>query len=116
MSVGVVMQHQLFDDAPAVQGSVREKIRYVLQDYPETRDDYRWLMFRYWMLFEGLGAVLESSDPEAFRRWLVERATTPKTLQNRAMELQREYPELDARPKVRKRRDELASAGPVGRR
>jgi len=41
------------------------------------------------------------------------KATSSKTIQNRAMELQSMYPELDADPEVRARRQKQARQGPV---
>jgi hypothetical protein len=59
---------------------------------------------------------MAGDDPvEAFRRWMASpEATSPKTLQNRAMEVQREYPELDANSTVRAWRDSQGRNGPVG--
>lgn len=107
------VQKNLFGET-VVTGDIRDRIIFLLEEYPETRDDYHELMVRYWLEFDGLDRLLpDETAREAFREWFVKRATTVKTIQNRALEIQRRYSALDARPSVRKLRDNQAKAGPV---
>lgn len=99
-------------------GSVSDKIASILRRHSDARNDYHALIYWYWVECDGLVGILEeiaeTGSTAAFYAWLVGEATSTKTIQNRAMEIQRKYPELDARPEVRKWRDDQATAGPVG--
>ena len=74
---------QLFDN-------VVDRVRYILETYPDTRDSYQALMMRYWLEFDGLRDLLTAPDKaHVLIDWFTTRATSPKTLQNRAMEVKR---------------------------
>jgi hypothetical protein len=109
--MSVTMQSS-FLGKPMVSGNLRQKMAYVLQKYPEARNDYRLAMFYFWLEFEGLDDAL-GEKVDAFREWFVDRATSPKTLQNRTMEVQNRNPELDASPAVEEQRQRQSTAGPV---
>lgn len=112
----MAIQFDLFGGAEFV-GSIQERIEHLLENHPGARDSYHELILRYWLNYDGLGAILATQDQRAaFRCWFLERATSTKTIQNRAMEVQRRRPELDSSPQVRQSRDAQASAGPVGSR
>lgn len=100
---------------PAIGGDVVHRIIYLLEVYPETRDDYKTLIARYWYQFDGLQQILEGTPMSIkdFIHWIRTCATSPKTIQNRAMEIQRQRPELAARPAVQRKRRQQAKAGPV---
>lgn len=86
----------------------------ILERYPEARDDYRIAMIHYWMEFDGLNdAILGNLD--RFTAWFALDATSPKTLQNRAFDVQRAHPELDSTPEVRSWRDRQGAKGMVNR-
>jgi hypothetical protein len=70
----------------SVAGNVVDRIDFLLETFPEARDSYMTL---------------------------IARATSPKTIQNRAMEIQRRKAHLDASPAVLKTRARQAKAGPV---
>jgi len=95
-----------------VTGSIADKLEYILEEHPDARDDYRVAMVTYWAQFEGLDRVL-GERLDAFRAWLVD-ATSPKTIQNRVMEIQNRRPDLEARSDVEELRQRQATAGPVG--
>jgi len=109
--MSIVMQGSLFGK-PVVSGNIRDKMRYILTAYPDARDDYKLACYLYWREFEGLREAL-GERAEAFREWFVHHATSPKTLQNRAMEVQRWHPELEASPQVEEQRQRQATQGPV---
>ena len=92
-----------------VAGDIVDRVRHILKNHPEARDDYRVLVARYWLEFDGLDRII---DGETFVDW-IRHATSPKTAQNRAMEIQREDPDLDSTPAIRRRRDYQAKAGIV---
>jgi len=112
-----------------VNGNVVERLQYILAEHPEARDSYKSAMAWYWLEFDGLDAALRQALAEtlddhqvdalctelatAFQQWFVRFATSPKTLQNRAMEVQSDRAELDASPDVRRWRDRQARAGRV---
>jgi hypothetical protein len=56
---------------------------------------------------------LSVEDHEPFLRWLGNRATSWKTIQNRALEIQRQRPDLDASPEVRALRERQSKQGRV---
>lgn len=106
-------------------GDVVLHLRELLTYQPALRDDYKALVVAYWLAYDGLAAVLADIEKAArayncqltavdrFRAWFTARATSPKTIQNRAMEIQRAHPELDASPAVRAQRARQATQGPV---
>ena len=97
-----------FAGQPEVAGDAVARIRYLLEKYDDARNDYMVLIGRYWLEFDGLGV-----DEEDFLSWMASRATSPKTIQNRAMEVQSACANLDADPEVRARRKKQARQGPV---
>ncbi|MBN2446594.1 MAG: hypothetical protein JXO22_07710 [Phycisphaerae bacterium] len=108
----VVMQVDMFRGEVPVD--VVEGLKAVLLDNPDARNDYKTMIAAYWLRFDGLAQLLENNPtPEAFATWMRDRATSPKTLQNRAMELQREYDQLEATAEVRRYRNMQARAGVV---
>lgn len=124
----IVMQQDLFGGVTAT-GSIVDRLEYILTEYPEARDSYKAAMARYWLEFDGLEAALKNALidvlddrlvdvllpglTDEFVRWFTNHATSPKTLQNRAMELQSERDDLDATPNVRAWRDRQSRAGPI---
>ena len=101
---------------PAVAGNIIDRITYLLRTYPDTRNNYKTLIARYWIEFDGLSDVLPASGNNldvAFCDWMRCTATSPKTIQNRAMEIQSNHPDLDADPDTRRRRDRQARQGVV---
>jgi hypothetical protein len=123
------MPEQLTLDGGSVpQGTIKDRVISILRKHPDARNSYAACVFHYWCEVDGLRDVLGKCadtcdwptgehvrvDTEPFRKWLVSKATSWKTIQNRAMECQREHPELDACDDVRAWRDEQAVAGPVG--
>ena len=113
MPTAPVMQMSMFGNpTPAVSSDVVSRMTYILEQYPEAREDYKAAIFLYWREFEGLGDVLgEKADD--FRIWLMDRATPPKTLQNRCQDCQNRRPDLDASKETEKWRRRQAKAGPV---
>lgn len=98
----------------SVAGNVVDRIDFLLETCPEARDSYMTLIARYWLQFDGLSALLAQGMSEKdFQVWFEFRATSPKTIQNRAMEIQRRKAHLDASPAVLKTRARQATAGPV---
>jgi len=124
-----VMQGSLFGGPPVVSGNVVDRLEYILTEHPEARDSYKAAMALYWLEFDGLDAALRQALPDtldaqqaddmcselagAFQKWFERFATSPKTLQNRAMELQSDKTELDSSPDVRKWRDRQSRAGRI---
>jgi hypothetical protein len=97
-----------------VAGNVVDRLTHLLETCPDTRESYMTLIARYWLTYDGLAAILAlPMQPHEFLAWFEQAATSPKTLQNRTMEIQRRRPHLDASPGVRKKRQAMAKAGPV---
>ena len=109
-------QLDIFTGKPAVAGDIVDRITYLLRTYPDTRNQYKTLIARYWIHFDGLADVLPANGNNldlAFCDWMRDIATSPKTIQNRAMEIQAAHPDLAPDPATRARRDRQARQGPV---
>jgi len=109
--MSIVMQNS-FLGGPVVSGNIRDRMRFILTKYPEARNEYKLACYLYWREFEGLGEAL-GEKADAFREWFVNHAVSPKTLQNRAMEIQSQHPELEASPDIERQRQKQATQGPV---
>lgn len=116
------MARQMTLDGNSVPtGTVKDQVEDILRRHPDARNSYKALCYHYWVECDGLlQAIATCCDDQRpvngdpFREWFVSKATSPKTLQNRCMEVQRERPGLDACVEVREWRDAQAKAGPVG--
>ena len=104
------MQFDLFGGL--VPADVVEGIKFILETDPSARNDYRRMMARFWLEFEGLDEVL-GDKAGAFVDWFTQQATPPKTLQNRCMEIQNQHRDLEADPHVKEYRRRQATAGRV---
>ena len=109
-----VIQQDLWGNK-VVAGDVVDRIAHILEEHEDARDDYKVLMARYWMAFDGLDEFLGDLPAmrSGFLAWFVGLATSPKTLQNRCMEIQKRRPGLDAAAEVREERQRMARQGPV---
>jgi hypothetical protein len=105
------VQQDLFG-GETIAGDVVTRMTYVLERYPEARGSYKAALFYFWLEFDGLAEVLDGKAEE-FGAWLTEKATSPKTLQNRCMEIQNRRPDLEAPPKVEVWRQRQSRAGRV---
>ena len=108
----IARQHDLFGGS-AVAGDVVSAIRHILETDPGARDSYMEVIGQVWLMRDGLDNVLPVEYHDPFLRWLRNGATSPKTIQNRAMELQRRYPELAASPETQALRQRQATQGVV---
>lgn len=109
-----VIQQDLWGNK-VVAGDVVDRIAHILEHNEDARNDYKVLMARYWIEFDGLDEFLGDLPAmrAGFLAWFVGLATSPKTLQNRCMEIQRRRPVLDADAGVREERQRQARMGPV---
>jgi len=95
-------------------GLIVQNVAWILEKFPDARNSYPRLMVRYWAAFDGLQSVLGGDEAvEKFLRWFTSRATSSKTIQNRAGEIQNEHPELEACPDVARWRLQQSRAGRV---
>lgn len=105
------VQRDLFG-GQTITGDVITKMTFVLEQHPEAREDYKLAMFYYWREFDGLDETL-NGQIDAFKEWLANQATSPKTLQNRCMEIQNKRPDLEAPPEIEEWRQKQSKAGRV---
>ena len=122
------MPKQLTLDGGAVGcGSVKDRLVSILRRHPDARNSYQAAAYWYWVEYDGLLDVLDACcrgdwprrdhppvDGDPFRSWLMSKATSFKTIQNRVGEIQNEHPGLEACDEVREWRDKQSTAGPVG--
>lgn len=106
-----VIQASMFGGG-VVAGDVQARVAHILREHPDTRNSYKRLMARYWRDYDGLAEVL-GERLEAFEAWFAETATSPKTLQNRAMDVQNADPSLEANQKVEEWRQRMSRIGVV---
>jgi len=111
MTTNRAMQYNLFGGLE-VAGNVVDKMTAVLEDDPASRASYKRAIGRYWLNFDGLTHVL-GDKADTFLDWLERHATSPKTLQNRCMEIQNDRPDLEAPDEIEQLRQRQAKAGPV---
>ena len=109
----MTMQKPLFGDVPERPATVTEGIILVLREVPAARNSYKRLMLEFWRRFCGLEEALGDRMEDFEQWWLSKRAVAPKTLQNRAMEVQRDHPSLEADEEVEAWRQRQARAGKV---
>jgi hypothetical protein len=107
-----IAQYNLFTHKPDVPHDVVERVKHLLREYPFLRDSYAMLIGQFWLEFDGLDRFIPEEQRDEFLRWIAN-ATKPKTIQNRCLEVQRELPELDSRPRVRDLRNAQAKQGIV---
>lgn len=74
--------------------SYRDRVAWILENYPEARNDDRLCLYLYWLLYDGLGVALGSDETIArFRHFIENNATTPETIRRRRAEIQKlRYP------------------------
>jgi hypothetical protein len=95
-----------------VAGNLVDRLEYLLEEHPEAREDYMTGIVLYWLEFDGLQTIL-GDKADAFREWFMAHAKSPKTIQNRIMEIQNRRPDLEASRDVEQVRQRLARAGPI---
>ncbi len=90
-----------------VAGDVVERLRILLANDRDARNDYDVCAIHYLQEFEGLDRISARHMIAATRKVAL------KTILNRCLDVQRMYPELDADPEVRAARNRKAKGGPV---
>jgi len=105
-------QFNLFTQAPEPPADVVARVRHLLREQPWLRDSYAMLIGQFWLTFEGLDRFIPADRQDEFLRW-IDNATKPKTIQNRAMEVQKADPALAPSAKARAARDWLSKQGIV---
>jgi len=92
--------------------TITERVTYILEAYPDTRNSYKLLIARYWLEFDGLRQLLQKAPLTVsdFLQWILH-ATPAKSIQNRGMEAQNIRPDLEASPIIEQRRQRQAGAG-----
>ena len=94
------------------------KVAYILERWPECRDDDRELWLRFWQVFDGMEQALGTKGMAQFRRFFL-KATHPETIRRGRQEVQRvrtDSGSLRPSPEETKRRQELDGADPFGRK
>ena len=108
-------QMYLFDDGQPPAGLNRdEKVAYILEHWPECRNDDRLLMLRFWEVFDGMAEVLGEQGARRFRAWFC-KATHPETIRRgraSVQKLRRGGGALLPSDREAERRRALAGAGP----
>lgn len=111
-----IVAAQLSFDGPAVPaGDIKQRVAALLEQHPDARQDYARLVFYYWRDCDGMSALFARFPglETAFLDFIAGRATSWKTIQNRAMEVQNENPDLEAAPAVQRLRQQQARAGVI---
>jgi hypothetical protein len=82
---------------------IKDKVKQILEDYPQCRGDDLQLVWRYYTQYTGIRMKFSM-----FRELLL--APAPETLSRRRRELQHEYPELQPTKRTRHKRERNAEA------
>ena len=93
-----------------VAGNIEDRVRALLEMYPESRGDYQRLYFLYLRNFCGLGEKVR--DVEAFWRWF-EKVPDYRTVANRGQDLMRANARLQPDAKVMELRQRQRRQGVV---
>jgi hypothetical protein len=88
-----------------VDGTVYDKVEYVLDAFPETRDSTKRLCVRYWMEFDGLTSMVLRGTADQFLDWYVEHATSGSSIRRVARKIQNTEGRFEPSPEERRRRD-----------
>lgn len=109
------LQLTLMDLGPPALDNLKDRITWVLSEYPEARNCYRTCQYYVWFHFYGLADAL-AGGLEEFRDWYVDprRCPAAKTILQRAQEIQRANADLRPSKSVQRIRQEQARQGPVG--
>lgn len=82
-------QFDLFGGLSAPAGlSLQDKVAYVLEHYPEARDDDRLLTLWYWRTWDNLAAVVSEDQFDRLLTWC-RNAAHPETIRRRRQEIQK---------------------------
>jgi len=114
----VPYQIDLFGHAGPPPGLNRdEKVAYIMEHWPETRNDDRLLLLRFWQVFDSLDEVLGEEAARRFGAWFL-KATHPETIRRGRANVQKlRHGGGSLLPNAREaeRRRALDGAGPPGR-
>jgi len=112
----VAHQIDLWGHTAPPQGlSEADRVAYLLDRFPECRDDDRLLILAYWREFDCLEIVLGDACA-AFEAWFRNHATHPETIRRRRQEHQRldgDHGHLRPGGNIIRYRRKKSHAGPV---
>lgn len=75
--------------------NVTSRVRYLLETYPEVRDNYKLLFLAYNCQFNNLKETIASGRYESFKAWFLHEDTAmSETIGRARRKLQEEFPEL----------------------
>lgn len=84
-----VQQYDLFGDIQPPRDMDRDaKVAYILEHWPECRNDDRALWLRFWRVFDGMEEVFGIEVVEQFAAWFA-KATHPETIRRGRQEVQK---------------------------
>jgi hypothetical protein len=82
-------QLDLFGGIAPPAGLTRDqKCAYIMEHWPETRNDDRLLMIRFWQVFDSLEEILGATGFRRFQAWFA-KATHPETIRRGRAEIQK---------------------------
>lgn len=82
-------QFDLFGSmAPPQDLNRDEKVAYIMENWPECRNDDRELMIRFWRVFDSMEEILGDEGARRFRAWFL-RATHPETIRRGRANIQK---------------------------
>lgn len=109
---GVVYQVSMFG-GEVVAGNKVDRCRAMLEQEPETRNDYQYAYLRYLCLYHGLGEVL-GSRYMAFQRWFLSQDVPDYgTIRNRCQELMQAHAELQPPAEIMEKRQRQRTQGRI---
>jgi len=93
-----------------VAGDIDNRVEFILRTYPEAQDDYNVMDALYYWEFGHVADFWRGTRGQWVQWWC--QVPSPKTLHNRAGEIQNRHPELESE-ETRKRRALQAKQGRV---
>ncbi|RLG54491.1 MAG: hypothetical protein DRO00_01155 [Thermoproteota archaeon] len=82
--------------------TIEERVRWLLKNFPATRNDDTWLLIRYWKHFDGLPVFI----PDKFI-WGNKRLTSFESIRRARQKIQARGEFLPTDPKILKRRKKM---------
>jgi len=93
--------------------SISDRVKWVLETYPETRDSEAALLIRFWISFCNLGDYLSLNSIYALEKYLsLPSVISPETISRRRREIQYDAGEFKASANVESHRLQRAMNGP----
>lgn len=82
--------------------TVQDRVKFLLEKYPEVRDNYKLLFLAYNCHFNNLKEVVSTGKYENFKAWFLRDETiSADTISRARRKIQEDFPELSGEKEIR---------------